>query len=116
MERLKGHSSEAMTVGFSADGNTLTSGSKDKTAMLWSVHPIRAVMTVSNVISLAIFSPDGQSVAAGIGGNEVAAWDVATLQLKAVFPGAHDAVAFAPDGKTLMTRGTNYFLRIFDVA
>jgi WD40 repeat protein len=33
-----------------------------------------------------------------------------------VFDGAHDAVAFSADGSGLITRGTNYFLRTFDVA
>ena len=115
-EQLQGHGSEVMSVAFSADGQTLASGSKDKKAMLWSVHPNRAVTTVSNVISRPIFSPDGRLVAAGIGRNKVAAWDVATLQEKAVFAGAHDAVAFSADGSALVTRGTNYFLRTFDVA
>jgi WD40 repeat protein len=46
----------------------------------------------------------------------VAAWDVATLQVQAVFADADDAVAFSPDGRTVMTRGTNYFLKTFDVA
>ena len=115
-EQLKGHGSEVMSVAFSADGQTLASGSKDKTAMLWSVHPNRAVTTVSNVISRPIFSPDGRLVAAGIGQNKVAAWDVATLQVKAVFADAYDAVAFSSDGSALVTRGTNYFLRTFDVA
>ena len=115
-EQLQGHGGEVMSVAFSADGQTLASGSKDKTAMLWSVHPNRAVTTVSNVISRPIFSPDGRLVAAGIGRNKVAVWDVATLQVKAVFAGAHDAVAFSADGSALVTRGTNYFLRTFDVA
>ena len=115
-EQLQGHGGEVMSVAFSADGQTLASGSKDKTAMLWSVHPNRAVTTVSNVTSRPIFSPDGRLVAAGIGQNKVAVWDVATLQVKAVFAGAHDAVAFSSDGSALMTQGTNYFLRTFDVA
>jgi WD40 repeat protein len=46
----------------------------------------------------------------------VAIWDVATLQEKAVFEGACDVVAFSSDGSALVTRGTNYFLRVFDVA
>ena len=84
--------------------------------MIWSVHPDRAVTMVWNTISRAIFSPDSRLVAAGIGENKVVAWNVATLEVQAVFAGAHDAVAFSPDGRTLMTRGTNYFLRTFDVA
>jgi WD40 repeat protein len=115
-EALQGHGGEVMSVAFAADGQTLASGSRDKKAMLWSVHPSRAVTTVSNTISRAIFSPDSHLVAAGIGGNKVEIWDVSTLEEKAVFTDAHDALAFTPDGSGLITQGTNYFLRTFNVA
>jgi len=115
-EQLQGHGGEVMSVAFSADGQTLASGSKDKKAMLWSVHPNRAVTMITNVFSRPIFSPDGRLVAAGIGQNNVAAWDVATFQMKKVFTSAYDAVAFSADGSALVTRGTNYFLKTFDVA
>jgi WD40 repeat protein len=115
-ERLRGHGSEVVSVAFSADGQTLASGSRDKTAMLWSVHPNRTKPTVAKIISRPVFSRDGQLIAAGIGHNQVAAWDVATLQQKAVFTDAFDALGFSADGSTLVTRGTKYFLRTFDVA
>jgi eukaryotic-like serine/threonine-protein kinase len=123
-EQLQGHGGEVMSVAFSTDGQALASGSKDKKAMLWSVHPNRAATTVSNVISGdfvpgfpgAIFSPDGRLLAGGIDQCAVVLWDVATLRLKGVFAGACDAVAFSSDGTALVTRGTNYFLRTFDVA
>ena len=69
--------SEVMSVVFSRDGQTLASGSKDKTAMLWGLHPNRAANTVSNITSRPIFSANGQLFAAGIGQNKVAAWDAA---------------------------------------
>src|SRR6185436_627415 len=96
-EQLQGHGGEVMSVAFSADGQTLASGSKDKKAMLWSLHPNRAALMITNVISRAIFSPDSRFIAAGIGRNKVGIWDVATLQVKAVFDDAHDAVAFSAD-------------------
>jgi WD40 repeat protein len=46
----------------------------------------------------------------------VAAWDVATLQVNAVFTDAREALAFSANGSALVTRGTNYFLKTFDVA
>jgi WD40 repeat protein len=71
---------------------------------------------VSNVISRAVFSPDSQFIAAGIGSNKVALWDASTLHEQAVFDDACAPVAFSRNGRALMTRGTNYFLRTYDVA
>ena len=115
-ESFRGHGSEVMSVGFSADGLMLASGSKDKTAMLWSVHPVRFATVVSNVMTRPIFSPDGQLVAAGVGEDRVTVWDVATLEPRAILTNARSALAFSANGRELLTRGTNYFVRTFDVA
>jgi len=116
IRQLQGHGSEVVSVAFSTDGQTLASGSRDKTAMLWSVHPNLGVPMITNAFSRPIFSPDGYLVVAASGQNKLAAWDVATCQLQATVADAYDAVAFSPDGSGLLTRGTNYFLRTFDVA
>jgi WD40 repeat protein len=113
--QLQGHGAGVRSLAFSADSQTLASGGKDKKAMLWSLHPTRRATTISNVISRPIFSPDGQSVAAGIASGAVSVWDVATLQVRAVIADARDAVAFSDDGNALLTRGTNYFLKTFDL-
>jgi len=64
----------------------------------------------------SVFSGDSRLLAVGIGQNKVVAWDVATLEVSAAFPDAHDAVAFSTDRSALLTRGTNYFMKTFDVA
>jgi WD40 repeat protein len=115
VERLRGHGGEIRSVAFSADGQKLASGSRDRTAMIWSTHPHRAETTVPSIISRPIFSANSQLFAAGIGQNKVVVWDVATLQPVAEFADAYDAVAFSADGRSVITRGTNCFLRTFDV-
>jgi WD40 repeat protein len=116
IQQLRGHGSEVISVNFSGDGKTIASGSKDKTARLWSVGSSREVTTVTNVITRHIFSPDGRFVAAGVRQGGVAVWEASTLQLRAVLADAYGPVAFSPDSSALTTAGTNYFLRTFDLA
>jgi WD40 repeat protein len=114
-ERFRGHRSEVVSVDFSGDGQVVASGGKDNLAMLWNLHAVRAPASIRNVISRPVFSPDGRRIAAGIRTGGVAVWNVATLELESVFPGVRDPVAFADTGRALITRGTNDFLKTFDL-
>jgi WD40 repeat protein/serine/threonine protein kinase len=120
VDHLKGHGNEVTSVALSTDGQTLVSGSKDRSAMLWRIpsdlHPRRPMTVISNVGPHPVFSPDGCWVAAGDRQGNVAAWDVASLKSKVSLVDASDAVAFSPDSSVLLTRGSNYFLKKFEVA
>jgi WD40 repeat protein/serine/threonine protein kinase len=117
IDKFRGHGSEVVSIAVSPDSQTLASGSKDETAMLWSLHPDRPLTTLSNIIAdMPIFSPDGRLIAAGIGNNQVATFEVTNLQVRALFNGAEAPVGFLDNGHTLVTRGTNFFLKTFDVA
>src|SRR5206468_5092649 len=64
--RLTGHQSFVIALAFSPDGQTLASGSQDRTARLWNLANRREVFEFANhsgaFTSLA-FSPDGRTLA-----------------------------------------------------
>jgi WD40 repeat protein len=109
---LTGHTDFAHSVAFSPDGQTLASGSDDKTIRLWSVRTHKALggpLTghTNRVVSVA-FSPYGQTLASGSDDKTIRLWDVRThKQLgQPILPPDTDltpakSVAFTPDGRTL---------------
>jgi WD40 repeat protein/serine/threonine protein kinase len=118
VQNLRGHGSEVLAVAFSEDGETLVSGSKDHTVRLWNLHSTRLSTTISNANSNSrpIFSPNSQYIAATLTHGGVGIWETETLKLRAIYTNAFDAVAFSPDSKSVIARGTNFFLATFDIA
>jgi WD40 repeat protein len=94
----------------------LISGSKDRKAMLWDLHPSHTISTVSNLTSRPIFSTDGKLIAAGVSGGGVQVWNTASLEEKWFVPGAYDAVAFSTNATSLLIRDTNNTLLTIDLA
>jgi WD40 repeat protein len=117
---LRGHAGIVTSVAFAPDGQTLATGSEDRTVKLWDVATWqeRASLKFPGMVKSIAFSPDGQRLAvAGSGGKEVSAmaifrggvakvYDGATLQELVDLKGHTHfvfSVAFAPDGKVLAT-------------
>lgn len=108
-------------IEFSPDGNTLASGSWDKTVTLWDVQTgaVRHTLAAKGHFVVSIkFSPDGELLASQSYGSGVELWDVHTGALKhsfniSVFIG--DTIRFSPDGRTLACGGLYDVVRLWDV-
>jgi WD40 repeat protein/tRNA A-37 threonylcarbamoyl transferase component Bud32 len=124
---LKGHTGPVTSVGFSADGQRIVSGSDDKTVKVWDAATGQEKLTLKGhtlpVRSVAI-SGDGQRMASGGGADwrkpgEVKVWDAATgqeqLSLKGHTGGVF-SVAFSPGGTRIVSGSSDNTVRVWDAA
>jgi WD40 repeat protein len=95
------------TVAFSPDGQSLASGSGNKTVKIRNSTTGKELFSLkghTGFISCVAFSPDGQRLASGSYDKTVKIWDSATgkelLSLKGHTEGVV-TVAFSPDGQRL---------------
>jgi WD40 repeat protein/tetratricopeptide (TPR) repeat protein len=112
LSRLKAffpHRSRVTSVAFSPDGETLLTGSQDKTARLWEARtgkPIGTPLQHEGWVDAVAFSPDSQMALTGSRDKTARLWEARTgkpigtpLQHRAGVM----AVAFSPDGQTVLT-------------
>jgi WD40 repeat protein len=67
-ELLRGHTGSVNSISFSPDGETLVTGSDDKTAKMWNVKTYQELFTLSghpDQLKAVAFSPDGSRIATG---------------------------------------------------
>src|SRR4051812_35663808 len=109
---LQGHRDVVRSVAWSPDGQTLASGSADRTVKLWGVTAGRVLRTLetrsTGPVEAVAFRPDGQTLAVGTGQGTVKLWQVArprdALSLKGHAEGVR-SLAYSPDGTALATGG-----------
>ncbi|MGB3420273.1 MAG: hypothetical protein WBA52_07530 [Dolichospermum sp.] len=106
---LTGHSESVISVAYSPDGQTLASGSYDKTIKLWDVKTGNLLQTLkghSELVWSVAYSPDGQTLASGSSDRTIKLWNVKTGKLlqTLTLTSPTDSVwlvAYSPDSQTL---------------
>jgi len=123
---LKGHSASVNSIAISADGQTIASGSDDRTVRLWNLITGKWFYTFFGqpeaVLSVAL-SPDSQIIASGCVDQKITSWKLdkkvflRTFFDHSGFPYSHSgfvySVAFSPDGKTLASGSADKTIRLW---
>ncbi|MBD2205328.1 serine/threonine protein kinase [Calothrix sp. FACHB-1219] len=119
---LKGHSNPVDSVAISPDGNTLASGSWDKTIKLWNLatgEQIRTFSGHSDTVNSVAFSPNGNTLASGSWDKTIKLWNLATgeqIRTLKVHSNTVISVAFSPDGNTLASGSSDKTIKLWNLA
>lgn len=104
---LSGHSGEVNSVAISPDGQTLASGSEDKTIKLWNLRTGELKTTLtghSDGVKSVAFSPDGKTLASGSADYTIKLWQLHNASPLHTLTGHSNsvkAVAISRDGQIL---------------
>lgn len=115
------HLSSISAVAFSPNGESILTGSYDKTARLWNVKSQKIINTFSahqDAVWAVTFSPNGQSILTGSDDKTARLWDVKSGKLIHTFRihlEAVRAVAFSPDGQFILTGSTDQTARLWNL-
>ncbi|MEH1885209.1 MULTISPECIES: nSTAND1 domain-containing NTPase [unclassified Nostoc] len=114
VNRLEGHTDIVWGVTFSPDGQTLASGSRDRTVKIW--HPdgtlLQTLKVHTDAVTCVSFSPDGQTLASASLDKTVQIWHKNPVTGEfdpkpyKTLKGHKDwvySVNFSPDGELLAT-------------
>ena len=110
------------SVNFSPDGETLVSGSSDKTVRLWNVSDGKEIAILkghTDSVDSVSFSPDGKTLASGSSDKTVRLWNVSDGKEMAMLTGhseSVDSVSFSPDGKILASGSFDNTARLWNVS
>jgi WD40 repeat protein len=118
---LTGHRWWVRSVAISSDGETLVSGSRDKTIKIWNLKTETLVNTLTGhdlwVRSVAI-SPDGQTLVSGSYDHTIKIWNLKMGKLLNSLAGHGDAiwsVALSPDGQAIVSGSHDDTIKIWNL-
>ncbi|HEY9875150.1 MAG TPA: hypothetical protein V6D12_17080, partial [Candidatus Obscuribacterales bacterium] len=127
VQTLKGHYRSVNSVAISPDGETLVSGSDDKTVKLWNLKAGKLIFTFYGSLKAVFsvtFSPDGQMIVSGDLDRTITTWKVDTKAMRSLYshagsPYSHSgyvyAIAYRPDGQILASGSADKTIKIWDI-
>ncbi|OCR01371.1 hypothetical protein BCD67_23240 [Oscillatoriales cyanobacterium USR001] len=121
VKTLTGHSDLVRSVAISPDGQTLVSGSLDKTIKIWNLatgNLIRTLEGHSNSVFSVAISPDEQTLVSGSDDNTIKIWNLATGNLIRTLEGHSHwvwSVAISSDGQTLVSGSDDNTIKIWNL-
>ncbi len=117
LRTLKGHQYVVTSVAFDPQGETLASGSEDKTVKLWEVRSGKLLRTLEGhqrTVNSVAFEPLGGMLASGSGDETVKLWDGRSGELIRTLWHQSEIVAFAPQGGTLASGGNDNTVKLWE--
>ena len=121
IDLITGHTDWVLSIAFSPDGNTIASGSSDKTIRLWNANTGKHLRTLSGHTSRnynLAFSPDGNTIASGSYDKTIRLWNKNTSKLLRTLTGHTDfvdSIAFSPDGKYIASGSGDGTILLWEV-
>ncbi|HYT42829.1 MAG TPA: TIR domain-containing protein, partial [Methylomirabilota bacterium] len=120
LHTLEGHSEAIWSLAFSPDGQTLVSGSNDRTIKIWNVPTGILLRTLtgnmSNVWSIAL-SPDGQTLISGSKESSIKVWNYLTGELLRSLDGhtgGVQSIVLSADGQTLVSASEDKTIKVWN--
>ncbi len=106
VKTFKGHTQYIMGIGFSASGDTIATGSADKTARLWNAQTGESIRTLTghtDTVYTPVFSPDGNQLVTHCNDNVLRLWDLNTGKNIVTYQNEKQRVTFtfSPDSRIL---------------
>jgi len=109
-------------VGFSPDGKTVITSSRDSTIRMWNVadsEPISEPLKADALFPIISFSPDGSQFISSTKSNSIAMWKSVERTRVGELHGHEDTVlgaVFSLDGTQIISGSLDGTIRIWDVA
>lgn len=120
-KNILGHLHYVKTLAITQDGQTLASGSSDKTIKIWNLADGNLIRTLfsheSGVIAVAI-SPDKQTLVSSSNDQTIKIWNLVTGELIRTLDGHEGAVwsiAITPNGQTLVSGSGDKTIKIWNL-